>query len=229
MYLDRLEYKKDFLKDFDGRCRIMSALFLIAALTNSKDFFVLICIIFLCFAVLCRDVYITFLRLLPVNVFVIALWLPVLINGEMKSALLYTLRINCAALLYMCFVIPMSISNIAGSLFKLKVPDKLIALFILTYRYIFLLNEKFFIALKSMQLRNQIKNDVSVWRSLGAVFTSSIVNAIYRSRKVWIAMQSRGFDGVFPITFIFKWRFRDTVLLAFSIICSAFFIILEKI
>jgi energy-coupling factor transporter transmembrane protein EcfT len=229
MHLDRLEYKKDFLKGFDGRCRIMSALFLIAALTNVKSFFVLVCVIILCFFVLFRDIYVTFLRLLPVNVFVMALWLPVLISGEMQSALLYTLRINCAALLYMCFVIPMSISNIACSLSKLKVQDKLIALLILTYRYIFLLNEKFFTALKSMRLRNQLKNDVSVWRSLSAVFTSSIINAIMRGKKVWIAMQSRGFDGAFPITIIFKWRFRDTVLLLFSIICSIFIVMSEEI
>ncbi|GHV82943.1 hypothetical protein AGMMS50212_02830 [Spirochaetia bacterium] len=229
MYLERLEYKKDFFKGFDGRCRIISAFFIIAALTGTNNFFVLICIILLCIIVLVREFYITLWRLLPVNIFIITLWLPALVSGNFYSAILYTLRINCAALLYMCFVIPMSISEIACSLSKLKTPDKLITLFILTYRYVFLLNEKFFTALKSMRLRNQLKSNLSVWRSLGAVFSSAIVSAIIRGKKVWTAMQSRGFDGSFPITVTFKWRLRDTALLLFSIISSAFIVIFEKI
>jgi cobalt/nickel transport system permease protein len=229
MYLERLEYKKDFFHSFDGRCRIIAAFFFIAALANAKSFIILGGVIFLCTAVTFRELRITVLRLIPVNIFIISLWLPVLLGGEIHTALLYTLRINCAALLYICFIIPMSISNLSGSLSKLKVPDKLIALLILTYRYIFLLNEKFNTVLKSMRLRNQSKNNIDVWRSLGAVFTTGIVCAIYRGKKVWTAMKCRGFDGSFPITIIFKWTLRDTILLIFSIICSVFIMIAGNI
>ncbi|GMO42912.1 MAG: cobalt ECF transporter T component CbiQ [Termitinemataceae bacterium] len=229
MHLEHLEYKKDFLKGFDGRCRIIAAFFFIAVLANVKSFIILCSVIVLIIAILIRDFYITLLRLVPVNIFIITLWLPVLLGSDVHAALLYTLRINCAALLYMLFVIPMSISNIAGSLSTLRVPDKLIALLILTYRYIFLLNEKFQITLKSMRLRNQRKNSTSVWHSLGAVFTTSIVSTISRGEKIWTAMQCRGFNGSFPLTIIFKWSLRDTVLIAFSVACCAFIVIVEKL
>ncbi|GMO46140.1 MAG: hypothetical protein Ta2G_01200 [Termitinemataceae bacterium] len=229
MHLEGLEYKKDFLKGFDGRCRIIAAFFLIAVLANTKSFVVLGSVILLCAIVLLRELYVTFLRLVPVNIFIITLWLPVLLGSEIHAAILYTLRINCAALLYMLFVIPMSISNIAGSLSTLRVPDKLIALLILTYRYIFLLNEKLRTSLKSMQLRTQRKNNFYIWRSLGAVFTTVIVSAIFRGEKIWTAMQCRDFEGSFPLTIIFKWSLRDTVLMAFSVACCAFIVIVEKL
>ncbi|GHT50008.1 hypothetical protein FACS1894102_5230 [Spirochaetia bacterium] len=186
-------------------------------------------VILLCAIILFGDIFVTLLRLAPVNIFIITLWIPVLLGAPTLTALLYTLRINCAALLYMCFVIPMSISSIASALLKLKCSDKLIALLILTYRYIFLLNEKFFTALKSMRLRSLSKNNIAQWRSLGAVFTGAIITAMIRGEKVWTAMQCRGFDGKFPVTVVFQWKLRDTVMLILSVTCSVFFAIMEYV
>ncbi|GHT78814.1 cobalt ECF transporter T component CbiQ [Spirochaetia bacterium] len=227
MYLDRLEYKKDLLKGFDGRCRLLSGAVLIAALVSSKNDMVLLAAIGVSMAVLFRELRVTFLRLIPVNMMVIALWLPVLFGGNTHTAFIYTLRLNAAALMYMCFVIPLSISAIASSLTKLKAPDKLISLFILTYRYIFLLHERFWTAQKSMRLRNTIHNDAGMWRSLSAIFSTSIIGAHFRGEKVWIAMMARGFDGSFPVTAAFHWRLRDTALLAVSILFSIFILVLR--
>jgi cobalt/nickel transport system permease protein len=227
MYLDRLEYKKDLLKGFDARCRLLSGAVLIASLVSSKNDMVLAAAIGVSIAVLFRELRVTFLRLIPVNMMAVALWLPVLFGGNRHTAFIYTLRINSAALMYMCFVIPMSISAIASSLTKLKTPYKLISLFILTYRYIFLLHERFWTAQKSMRLRNTMHNDVSIWRSLSAVFSSSLAGAHFRGGKVWIAMLARGFDGSFPVTLAFRWRLRDTALLTISILCSVFILLLR--
>ncbi|GHV76528.1 cobalt ECF transporter T component CbiQ [Spirochaetia bacterium] len=220
MYLDRLEYKKDLLKSFDGRCRLLSGAFLIAALVCSKNDLVLAAAIGVSMVILFRELRVTFLRLIPVNMMAVALWLPVAFGTPIHTACIYTLRINAAAMMYMCFVIPMSISAIASSLTKLKAPDKLISLFILTYRYIFLLHDRFWTAQKSMRLRNTSYNDVGIWRSLSAVFSSSLVNAHLRGGKVWVAMLARGFDGSFPVTVLFHWRLRDTALLTISLLFS---------
>jgi cobalt/nickel transport system permease protein len=228
MYLDRLEYKKDLLRGFDGRCRIISGVFLIAALVHSTEPALLAAAMALCLAVLCRELRVTFLRLLPVNIMAIALWAPVIVTSNGWSAFVYTLRINSAALLYMCFIIPMGISVTASSLSKLKVPTKLVSLFILTYRYIFLLHDRFWTAQKSMRLRGAVyrrgavHTDVAVWRSLAAVFASSVVGAIGRGHRVWTAMLARGFAGSFPVVVAFRWRLRDTVLLSASMACAIF-------
>jgi energy-coupling factor transporter transmembrane protein EcfT len=153
MYLDRPEYKKDLLKSFDGCCRLLSVAFVIISVVNITNRVLLCGVILAGLCVLLRESRVTIQRLIPVNMMAFALWIPVITGFNPYIALLYTLRINCAALVYMCFVAPMSISLLASSMSALRAPKKLVSLFVLTYRYIFLLYEGFAMALVSMRLR----------------------------------------------------------------------------
>jgi cobalt/nickel transport system permease protein len=222
MYLDRLEYKKDLLKSFDGRCRLLSAASVIISVINITNTLLLYGAILAGLCVLLREFRVTIQRLIPVNMMAIALWIPVITGFNPHIALLYTLRINCAALVYMCFVAPMSISVLASSMSALKTPEKLVSLFVLTYRYIFLLYESLATALISMRLRLSKHNTAYQWYSMAAVFAATLTRAAFRSKKVWIAMSSRGFDGSFPIIVSSKWRIRDSVLLSVS---AVFFVV----
>ncbi|MDR2795768.1 MAG: energy-coupling factor transporter transmembrane protein EcfT [Spirochaetaceae bacterium] len=213
MYLDRLEYKKDFLFPLDKRCRFLSAALLIIAAVYTTNLAALSGIIGFCVLLLSRELRVTFLRLTQVNMMTAALWLTAPFGFSIDSALLYTLRINAAALLYMIFIVPMSVSAIASSMTKLKVPEKLVSLFILSYRYIFLLGERLATMLVSMRLRSPENSTFRLWRSFAAVFAATTARAVVRSQKVSLAMISRGFDGVFPVTVTFKWKARDTILL----------------
>ncbi|MDR1249180.1 MAG: energy-coupling factor transporter transmembrane protein EcfT [Treponema sp.] len=213
MYLDRLEFKKDPLGSFDGRCRLLAAALVIlaaAGITNAA----MLCAAALAFlAALFRELNVAFRRLLPVNMMAVALWLPVVAGFSPHSALLYTLRINAAALAYMCLVTPMGISRIASSLSALKTPEKLVSLFVLTHRSLFLLHGGLSTALVSMRSRQPENTALRQWRSLAAVFAATLVRAAFRAEKVNVAMASRGFDGGFPVTVSFRWRIRDSVLL----------------
>jgi cobalt/nickel transport system permease protein len=222
MYLDRLEYKKDFLSPVDKRCRFLSAALLIAAAVYTTSAAALSGVIVLCLLPLSRELRVTFLRLIPVNTMTAALWLTVPFGLGMESAVLYTLRINAAALLYMVFIIPMSVSALASSMTKLRVPEKLVSLFILSYRYIFLLAERVQVMLVSMRLRSPENGTFRLWRSFAAVFAATTARAVFRSQRVSLAMVSRGFDGIFPVTTTFKWKARDTVLLSLCACVSAF-------
>jgi cobalt/nickel transport system permease protein len=214
MYLDRLAFKKDMLNSFDGRCRLLSAALVIIAIVSATNTGLLcaLSLAFLC--ALIREPGAVIRRLIPVNMMSIALWLPVIAGLSPWSALLYTLRVNCAALAYMCLVAPMSISLIASSLSALALPEKLVSLFVLTYRYIFLLCDGLDTALVSMRSRLSRHATGRQWRSLAAVFAATLTRAALRSEKVRIAMTNRGFAGAFPVTVVFKWRIRDGVLLA---------------
>ncbi|MDR2343136.1 MAG: energy-coupling factor transporter transmembrane protein EcfT [Spirochaetaceae bacterium] len=217
MYLDRLEYKKDFLSPVDKRCRFISAAALIAAAVYTTSAAALSGLIVLCLLPLLRELRVTALRLIPVNMMTAALWLTVPFGFSMDSAVLYTLRINAAALLYMIFIIPMSVSALASSMTKLRVPEKLVSLFILSYRYIFLLGERLSVTLVSMRLRHPESGTFRLWRSFAAVFAATSARAVFRSQRLSLAMVSRGFDGTFPVTITFKWKTLDTVLL---ILCA---------
>lgn len=221
MYLDRLEYKKDFLSPIDKRCRFISAAFLIVSVIYTTGAAALSGAIVLCLLPLSRELRVTFLRLIPVNMMTAAFWLTVPFGFSMESAVLYTLRINAAALLYMIFIIPMSVSALASSMTKLGAPEKLVSLFILSYRYIFLLAGRVRVMLVSMRLRSPENGTFRLWRSFAAVFAATTARAVFRSQRVSQAMVSRGFDGAFPVTVTFKWKARDTVLLTSCATVSA--------
>jgi cobalt/nickel transport system permease protein len=220
MYLDRLEYKKDTLRIFDGRCRLLSLVLLVIAVISAGSFAVTGGIALACLAALAREIRVTALRLVPVNLMAAALWLPVAFGFDASKALLYTLRINCAALVSMCLVFPMGLSALAASMADLGAPEKLVSLFMLTYRYIFLLHDRLFTALASMRLRcARQSGDLYRWRSMAAVFASALAHALFRGNRIWAAMLCRGFDGAFPVTVALKWKLRDSLLLA---ACAAF-------
>jgi cobalt/nickel transport system permease protein len=217
MYLDRLEFKTDPLKLFDGRCRLLSAALVIISVAITTDAAFLGALMLAGFCAALSEFRVTILRLVPVNMMAAALWLPVAAGFDPHRALLYTLRINCAALAYMRFVAPMSISLVASSLSVLRLPEKLVALLVLTYRYIFLLSEGLATALAAMRSRLPANTAARQWRSLAAVFAATLTRAALRADKVRIAMSNRGFDGAFPVTVSFAWQTRDTFLLAASV------------
>jgi cobalt/nickel transport system permease protein len=219
MHLDRLEFKNDLLKSFDGRCRLLSAALVIISTTSITDTALLCAVALALLAALGRDLGVAFRRLVPVNLMAVALWLPLVAGFSPHSALLYTLRINCAALAHMCFVAPMGIGRIASSMSALKTPEKLVSLFVLTHRYIFLLHGGLATALISMRSRLPESAALRQWRSLAAVFAATLARAAFRAEKVNVAMASRGFDGSFPAVVSFRWRARDSVLLAACAAC----------
>jgi cobalt/nickel transport system permease protein len=218
MYLDRLEFKRDTLRIFDGRCRLLSFVLLTAAVIGGAGYVLNGVLALVCLAALAREIRVTASRLIPVNLMTLALWLPVAFGFDPRKALLYTLRINCAALLSMWFVFPMGISALAASMAGLGAPPKLISLFMLSYRYIFFLYDRLFTALAAMRLRCTPHNDLYRWRSIAAVFAAALTRALFRGRMVWAAMRCRGFDGAFPVTAALDWKLRDSLLLA---VCAA--------
>jgi cobalt/nickel transport system permease protein len=249
MYLDRLEFKNDPLPRclrIDLRCRVSGAFIFIAAALNVSNYFILAALVVTLVALLFKSIRIVLLRLIPVNIFTLMLWITLPLGAfitahieggpnalsytnALYDALRYTLRINAASLLYMLFIMPMGISGLCNALSKLAVPKKLVSLLMLTYRFIFVMFERLSVSLLSMRLRKP--GDYTMlaqWRSSAALLASSFVSAEFRSQKVWIAMRSRGFDGVFPVTKTFRWNLRDTVMLAASIAFAVFLALLDR-
>jgi cobalt/nickel transport system permease protein len=214
MYLDRLELKQDPLRSFDGRCRLLTAALVIAAAVGAGNTILLCALVLAGLCAVPGELSVTLRRLIPVNAMVLALWLPVLLGFSPGSALIYTLRVNAAALAYMRFVAPLGISAIASSLSALRLPEKLVSLFVLTYRYIFLLSDGLATTLAAMRSRIPENTQGRQWRSLAAVFAATLTRAALRSEKAGMAMTNRGFEGGFPPTVSFAWKLRDTLLLA---------------
>ncbi|MDR0451999.1 MAG: energy-coupling factor transporter transmembrane protein EcfT [Treponema sp.] len=143
------------------------------------------------------------------------------LEAALKAALLYTLRINAAALVYMALIVPLGIGGLANALLKLRFPAKLVALFLLSYRYIFVMHQRVFAAILSLRLRQPRQGTLGRWRSYTAVFGTALASALLRSRKIGRALQSRGFDGGLPLTRAFALKPRDLLFLGGAALLSA--------
>jgi cobalt/nickel transport system permease protein len=235
MYLDRLEFKKDPLPrcfHADLRCRVIGAFIFIVVSVTISNCYVLAAFIAVLIALLIKSIRIVFLRLLPVNIFTLMLWISLPLGARFSSftpidALRYTLRINAATLLYMLFIIPVGISGLGNALSKLAVPKKLVSLLMLTHRYIFVMFERVSVSVLSLRLRQPCR-PAMVWRSYAALFATAFLSAEFRSQKVWMAMQSRGFDGVFPVTKTFHWKLYDTFMLAVFIAFALLLLLMDR-
>jgi cobalt/nickel transport system permease protein len=225
MFINRLEIDKNrfplFLLNYlDPRLRLVAGIVFIALAIQISNYKILITLFAVALAVLMTNSRVVWMRLIPINTFILMLFvsLPfgeyltaVLNNTEplfissLHNAVVYAARINIAALLYMIFIIPMGISNLSGALAKIGIPPKLITLLILTYRFIFILWERIFTATLSLRLRKpKTMPKLTELRAYAAMFAAAIISAELRSRKVLMAMEAKGFDGVFPITMDFK-------------------------
>jgi energy-coupling factor transporter transmembrane protein EcfT len=237
MYLTSLEFNHDILRNIDPRCRLGAGILLTLPAIQSGSPLILGGLIFALGMCLIRDISVVVRRLMAVNVFTVFLWitlpLGVLtadlaggggaspgISGALGRALVYTLRINAAALLYMVTIIPLGIGGLANTLARLHCPAKLNALFLLTYRYIFIMYERIFVSLRSMAIRRPQQTTLGRWRSYAAVFGTALISAFLRAQKVGKALRVRGFTGFIPVTRSFSWKARDTLFLALSLILA---------
>jgi cobalt/nickel transport system permease protein len=217
MLSDRLGVRRDPFAAFDSRGRLVSAFLLTAAAVGLRSVPVLAASCALLFLVNAREARVSLLRLLPVNALLPAVWLPVLLGlARPQDALVYSLRVNAAALVFMRLAAPMTASALTAALSALHVPAKLVSLLVLTRRYIFVLASRLAVSRKAMRQRSAQTGSLYQWRAIAALIASALVRAVIFSRKVWTAMLARGFDGRFPDTVRFRWRTRDSALLLSS-------------
>jgi cobalt/nickel transport system permease protein len=245
MYLDRLEFKNDLLQCIDPRCRLMAGAVLIIPAIHISHPLLLGGLILGAMICLIRDVPVVLRRLFPVNLLAFMLWVTMPLNalgrlfigetggisgiaGALNGALTYTLRINAAAFLYMLTVAPLGAGGLANALVKLRCPDKLAVLLLLTYRYIFVMYQRVFVSVLSMRLRQPRQTAPGQWRAYTAVFGTALISAVIRSRNIGKALRVRGFDGAFPLTRTFALKPADVFFLGGSLILACALVLLNN-
>jgi energy-coupling factor transporter transmembrane protein EcfT len=233
MYLNRLEFKNDAFRGIDPRCRIGAGAGLILSSLTLSNPLVLACLILGTAVPLWRDGKRVLARLLPVNLFALVLFLTLPLGAlwggagvpgaraALGAALVYTLRINAAAIIYMALIIPLGIGGLTNALLKLRCPEKLAALLLLTYRSLFVMYQRIFVSVSSLKLRQPRQGALGKWRSYAAVFGTALAGALQRSRKIGRALKFRGFDGALPITRTFILRPGDLLFFAGALLIAA--------
>ena len=104
-------------------------------------------------------------------------------------------------------------ANVLGqTLASLGVPERLVALLMLTVRYLDVVGGEYRRMRNSMRARAFVAGtNRHTWRSVGHLVGMGLLRSIDRAERVTDAMRCRGFDGRYPILYPFRWQPRDSL------------------
>lgn len=98
---------------------------------------------------------------------------------------------------------------------RLRVPDKLVHLFLFTVRYVGILQDEYGRLRRAMRARAfRPGNNRHSWRAFGWLFGMLLVRGLERSRRVHAAMKCRGFEGRLHLINPPVWQPADTTAAA---------------
>lgn len=181
-------------------------------------------------------------RLLIVDKFILLLWivLPLTYPGEpllkilglkisqqgLLFTLLLTIKANAIMLILISLIATSSIFDIVHSLLHLKLPDKLVFLFFLIYRYIWVLYDEYEKIVRAAKARGfKLRNAIHTYRTIAYIVGSLIVKSYNRAENLYRAMVCRGFCGKFWLIDHFKFKFVDLLGVILFTVCIIVIII----
>ncbi|MFH1629462.1 MAG: cobalt ECF transporter T component CbiQ [Pseudomonadota bacterium] len=123
------------------------------------------------------------------------------LQGTMEGVLLctrITLKSNTIFLVFVALVSTMPITTLGHAMNRLRLPGKLIHLLLLTYRYIFVIDQEYQRLIRAAKIRGfRPRTTMNSYRTYAYLIGMLFVRASARAERVHQAMVCRGFDGRF--------------------------------
>ena len=206
-----------WIHGIDPRLRVIGAAAFAVVVAVSYDFTALFIglIISLCMVLSARlDIRAVVQRLLAPVIFLLLLWavLPWSYEGDALAALgpvtitrqgvtlcaQISLKTVCLMMAFMALVATMTVDTLGHSLNRLQMPDKMVHLLLITYRYLFVIEQEYQRLVRAMKIRNfHPKTNLHSYRTYAYLVGMLFVRASERARRVHSAMICRGFHGRF--------------------------------
>ncbi|ACL03701.1 cobalt ABC transporter, inner membrane subunit CbiQ [Desulfatibacillum aliphaticivorans] len=178
-------------------------------------------------------------RLALVNGLVLFLWvvLPFTYNGTpwfhlgplvaakegVRLCAVITLKSNAIVLWSIVFFSTMPVATLGHAMNRLKMPVKLTALLLLTYRYIFVLEAELNQLVRAARIRSfSPKTNMHTYRTYAYLVGMLMVRAADRGERVHQAMVCRGFSGKFYCLDEMEFTFRDAAWGGFLVLVIFF-------
>ncbi len=109
-----------------------------------------------------------------------------------------TLKSNAILLSMIALIATMKFATLGYALKQLCVPQKIILLLLMSYRYIFVLEQEYQRLIRAARIRGfQPKTNLHTYRTYAYVVGMLLVRATSRAHRVHQAMLCRGFKGTF--------------------------------
>ncbi|WP_417346589.1 cobalt ECF transporter T component CbiQ [Ferrimonas sp.] len=133
----------------------------------------------------------------------------------LERALVVLLRANTMVVGMLTLLGSMEPERLGHALARLGVPDKLVHLFLMTVRYLFVLLEEYRRLRQAMRARAfKPGSNLHTWRTLGWLIGMLLIRSMERSTRVLAAMRCRGFQGRFYLIHKGEWQAMDSLHLA---------------
>jgi cobalt/nickel transport system permease protein len=127
-----------------------------------------------------------------------------------------TLKSNAIILAFMALVTTMPLSTLGHALNRLQLPDKFVHLLLMTYRYIFVLEQEYQRLMRAARIRGfQPGTNLHTYRTYAYLVGMLFVKAIDRAERVRWAMLCRGFKRKFYSLHEFKAGRGSVIFLIF--------------
>jgi cobalt/nickel transport system permease protein len=129
-----------------------------------------------------------------------------------------TLKANAIALVLTALVSTLEITTLGHALSHLRVPDKLIHLFLFTVRYVDVLHHEYSRLRQAMRVRCfRPGANGHTYRTFGHLVGMLLVKSLDRSERILAAMRCRGFRGRFYVLHHFAFAGRDAAFGALAL------------
>ena len=213
-----------FIHRLDPRIRLMSAGVFSIVVALSRDFqaltaAVLISFLWVILAQLSAREIIK--RIILVNSFIVLLWLvlPLTFQGPdaltlgplriyyagITMAAQITLKSNAILLALIALVATMNLSVLGNALNWLQVPDKIVHLLLMTYRYVFLIEQEYQRLIRAAKIRGfRPGTNLLTYKTYASIVGMLLVRSAVRADRVYKAMLCRGFKRKFYCLHEFK-------------------------
>jgi len=167
-------------------------------------------------------------RVLLVNGFVLFLWLVVPATypgtplfqlgpltatreGVLVSARI-TLKSNAILLTFIAMIATGNVATLGAALARLRVPEKMVYLLLMSYRYVFVMELEYHRLVRSATLRCfRPSTTMHTYRTFAYLIGMLFVRASVRAERVYMAMVCRGFLGKFYSLQEFSFSRKDGI------------------
>jgi len=132
-------------------------------------------------------------------------------EGLLVSARI-TLKSNAILLAFIALIASTSITTLGHALNRLRFPEKIIHLLLLTYRYVFVIEQEYQRLVRAAKIRGfRPKSNMHTYRTYAYLIGMLFVRASERAERVRQAMLCRGFKGKFYCLREFSFSRQDFI------------------
>ena len=109
-----------------------------------------------------------------------------------------TLKSNAILLVLLALITTMAFSTFGAALNRMRVPDKLVHLLLMTYRYVFVMEQEYQRLIRALQIRGfRPGTNIHTYKTYAYVVGMLFVRSALRADRVYNAMLCRGFKRKF--------------------------------